>query len=168
MDFSHVLSCAFLPVLFLNPCDPAQMLKTVLHSPLSNHNSNFFSFLLLNYSCVILLFIPSCHSRLSLSAITVFTSVFQVLRPICIIAHSSHTSSVNASILFANGSLFSSAIFHTCLAHLSGSRDAILPSNTNFSSSILFSRLIQPWVGLASRSVVSTYCPPSYLSFYDL
>ena len=91
IHFSHVLICAP-PVLFLNPSDPAQMFKNVLPSPLSNCNTNFFSSLLLYFSSVILLFIPSCHFHLSLSATLVFTSVFQVPRPISTLAPSSPIS----------------------------------------------------------------------------
>ena len=64
--FSHVLLCALSPALFLNPSDPARVLKNVLSS-LSNHNSNLFSYFLLYFSSVLLFLM--FHHLLRLSPI---------------------------------------------------------------------------------------------------
>ena len=64
--FSHVLLCALSPALFLNPSDPARLLKNVLSS-LSNHNSNLFSYFLLYFSSVLLFLM--FHHLLRLSPI---------------------------------------------------------------------------------------------------
>ena len=66
-------SCAILPVLFLKRA-PTLALKTVLPPSLSNHFSNFLSFL--PYSCIFLVYSDS------LSTLATFVYHFQLLLPL--------------------------------------------------------------------------------------